>query len=91
MATTFVALAAGFEETQSAIASTNLYLSAKIGSLVGVNLTSNSLHASLKSGLNTRLNSMSLSAQDPRSITILANKLASSVDCAESIVRREFC
>ena len=55
MATTFVALAAGVDETQIVIASIGLLLSANIGSLVGARLTSNILHVTLKSGLNTRL------------------------------------
>ena len=55
MATTFVALAAGVDEAQMAIASTGLYLSANIGGLVGTSLASNVLQATLRTGLDTRL------------------------------------
>lgn len=55
LATTFVALAAGVDEAQMAIASTGLYLSANIGSLVGASLASNVLQASLSTGLDAGL------------------------------------
>ena len=54
-ATTFVALAAGVDEAQMAIASTGLYLSASIGGLVGASLASKVLEASLANGLKVRL------------------------------------
>lgn len=53
--TTFVALAAGVPESQMAIASTGMYLSANIGVLVGASLASKVLQASLRSGLNVGL------------------------------------
>lgn len=55
LATTFVALAAGVEEAQMAIASTGLYLSQNIGGLVGASLASNVLQASLRTGLDSGL------------------------------------
>lgn len=54
-ATTFVALAAGVDDAQMAIASTGWYLSGNIGGLVGASLASNVLQASLKTGLDTGL------------------------------------
>lgn len=54
-ATTFVALAAGVDESQMAISSTGLYLSAYLGGLVGLSLTSNILQASLRNGLDAGL------------------------------------
>ena len=54
-ATTFVALAAGVDETQMAIAGTGLYLSANLGGLVGASLASKILQASLRTGLNAGL------------------------------------
>ena len=53
--TTFVALTAGVDETQMAIAGTGLYLSANIGSLVGASLASKIMQASLRTGLNAGL------------------------------------
>ena len=55
LATTFVALAAGIDEEQMAIASSGLYLFANLGSLVGTSLASNVLQASLRNGLKTGL------------------------------------
>lgn len=55
LATTFVALAAGVDEAQMAIASTGLYLSANIGGLVGTSLASGVLQATLRTGLDTEL------------------------------------
>lgn len=55
MATTFVYLAAGVDESQMAIASTGLYLSANVGGLVGASLASNVLQSSLSSALNRGL------------------------------------
>ena len=55
MTTTFVALHAGVDETQMAIASTGLFLSANIGGLVGTSLASGVLQATLRTGLDTRL------------------------------------
>ncbi len=54
-ATTFVALAAGVDETQMAIAGTGLYLSVNLGGLVGAGLASKVQLAGLKSGLEVGL------------------------------------
>lgn len=55
MSTTFVCLAAGVEESQMAIASTGLYLSVNIGTLMGTSLASSVLQTSLRKGLNQGL------------------------------------
>lgn len=55
MATTFIGLAAGVDETEMAIASTGLYLSANVGSLVGASLASTVLQTSLRNGLDEGL------------------------------------
>ncbi|MCJ1380110.1 hypothetical protein MMC17_003213 [Xylographa soralifera] len=55
LATTFVGLAAGVAESDMAIASTGLYLSANVGSLVGMSLASTVLQTSLRSTLKERL------------------------------------
>ena len=55
LATTFIGLAAGIDESKMAIASTGLYLSANVGSLVGASLASTVLHTSLRNGLNQGL------------------------------------
>ena len=55
MITTFVALAAGVDETQMAIAGTGLFLSMNLGSVVGASLVSKILQASLRTGLNAGL------------------------------------
>lgn len=55
MATTFVSLAAGVDETQMAIASAGFYQSANIGGLVGASLASSVLQTSLKIALNREL------------------------------------
>ena len=53
--TTFVYLAAGVDDSQMAIASTGLYLSANIGMLVGASLMNNILQTTLKAGLERNL------------------------------------
>ncbi|KAL8669469.1 MAG: hypothetical protein Q9168_005942 [Polycauliona sp. 1 TL-2023] len=53
--TTFVALAAGIEESQMAIAGTGWYLCNNIGMLVGASLASNVMLTTLKSELRDRL------------------------------------
>ena len=55
LSTTFVGLAAGIEEPQMAIASTGLYLSANIGTLVGASLASSILQTTLRQGLSDDL------------------------------------
>ena len=55
ISTTFVYLAAGVDDSQMAIASTGLYLSANIGTLVGASLTNNILQTTLKAGLEQKL------------------------------------
>lgn len=55
MSTTFVCLAAGVEETQMAIASTGLYLSANIGALMGASMASSVVQTSLRKGLEQGL------------------------------------
>jgi hypothetical protein len=55
LATTFVALAAGTDDSKMAIASTGLYLSANIGSLVGASLASTVLQTSLRKALKEDL------------------------------------
>lgn len=55
MSTTFVCLAAGVGESQMAIASTGLYLSANIGSLIGMSLASSILQTSLRKSLDQGL------------------------------------
>ena len=55
MATTFIGIAAGVEESKMAIASTGLYLSANVGCLVGASLASTILRTSLRNGLNQGL------------------------------------
>ena len=55
IATTFVALAAGVDDTQMAIAGTGWYLSANLGAVVGASLASKILQASLRTGLNAGL------------------------------------
>ncbi|KAL8820050.1 MAG: hypothetical protein Q9223_001656 [Gallowayella weberi] len=55
LSTTFVYLAAGVGESEMAIASTGLYLSNNIGTLVGASLTSNILQTTLRSGLESGL------------------------------------
>lgn len=55
MATTFVCLSAGVDEPHMAIASTGIYLSANIGSLIGTSLASSVLQTSLRNELKTRL------------------------------------
>ena len=66
LATTFVALAAGVEDAQMAIAGTGLYLSANIGGLVGTSLASNVLQATLRTGLDTGLKDI----QDRQSVCL---------------------
>ncbi len=51
----FVCMAAGIDESQMAIASTGIYLSSNIGSLVGASLASNVLQTVLRTGLETGL------------------------------------
>lgn len=51
MSATFVYLAAGVEDSQMAISSTGLYLSASIGTLMGVSLASSVLQTSLRKAL----------------------------------------
>ena len=55
MNTTFVAIAAGVNETQMAIAGTGLFLWVNLGSAVGTSLASKILQASLRTGLNAGL------------------------------------
>ena len=55
LSTTFVGLAAGIDESQMAIASTGLYLSANIGFLVGASLASNILQTTVRMALETGL------------------------------------
>ena len=55
VSTTFVYLAAGVDDSQMAIASTGLYLSANIGLLVGASLMNNILQTTLKAGLEQKL------------------------------------
>ena len=55
MATTFVCLAAGIDESQMAIASTGFYLSANIGGLVGASLASTVLQIGLRKTLDQGL------------------------------------
>ena len=55
LATTFIGLAAGVDESEMAIASTGLYLSVNIGSLVGASLASTVLQTSLRKGLDKGL------------------------------------
>ncbi|MCJ1470008.1 hypothetical protein MMC07_008653 [Pseudocyphellaria aurata] len=55
MSTTFVYLAAGVEESQMAISSTGLYLSANLGTLMGVSLASSVLQTSLRKVLKHSL------------------------------------
>lgn len=55
MSTTFVCLAAGVKESDMAIASSSLYLSAGIGSVIGASLTSSVLQTSLRKGLEQGL------------------------------------
>ena len=55
LATTFVGLAAGIEKSDMAIASSGIYLSANVGSLVGMSLASTVLQTTLRSGLKERL------------------------------------
>lgn len=52
LSTTFVGLAAGVEESQMAIASTGLYLSANVGTLAGTSLASSILQTTLRQGLS---------------------------------------
>ena len=66
LATTFVALAAGVDEAQMAIASNGLYLSANIGGLIGISLASNVLQATLRTGLETGLKGF----QDPQPVCL---------------------
>ena len=53
--TTFVAIAAGVNESQMAIASTGLYLSGGIGMLIGTSLASNILLSTLRPELERGL------------------------------------
>lgn len=55
MSTTFVLIAAGVEESQMAIASTGLYMSANVGGLIGASLASSVLQGSLRKGLEQGL------------------------------------
>ena len=55
LATTFVGLAAGVDESEIAIASTGLYLSVNVGSLIGASLASTVLQTSLRNGLDEGL------------------------------------
>ncbi|KAL8819712.1 MAG: hypothetical protein Q9191_007671 [Dirinaria sp. TL-2023a] len=55
LATTFVAIAAGVDESQMAIASTGLYLSGNMGMLIGASLASNILLSTLRLGLEAEL------------------------------------
>lgn len=55
LSTMFICLAAGVEESQMAIASTGLYLSANIGALMGASLASSVLQTSLRKGLDQGL------------------------------------
>ena len=55
ISTTFIGLTAGIDQSQMAIASTGLYLSANIGTLVAASLTSNILMTSLRQALMQRL------------------------------------
>ena len=55
LATTFISLTAGVDESEMAIASTGLFLSANVGSLIGTSLASNVLRMSLRKGLDKRL------------------------------------
>ena len=55
LATTFVALAAGVEEQQMAIASSGLYLCMNLGGVVGISLASNVFQATLRHGLGNGL------------------------------------
>ena len=59
MATTFVSIAAGVDESQMAIASTGLYLSVNIGSLIGASLASTVLQTSLRKELGQKLEGFS--------------------------------
>lgn len=53
--TVFIALAAGVEEAQIAIASTGYYLAGNIGALIGASATSNILVLTLRPGLEKAL------------------------------------
>lgn len=53
--TAFIAIAAGVDDSQMAIASNGMYLSANIGSLVGASVASNILLTSLHRGLSQNL------------------------------------
>lgn len=73
LSTTFVAIAAGVDESQMAIASTGIYLSASIGVLVGASLASNILLTSLRQGLSEELADF----MDRGTVCCLGNALAS--------------
>ena len=51
----FIALAAGVDETQMAIASTGFYLAGNIGALIAASAASNVLVGTLRQGLETAL------------------------------------
>lgn len=70
LATTFVALAAGVDDAQMAIAGTGIYLSVNIGGLVGTSLASNVLHTTLETGLYTGLKDI------PNRQTVCLNNLS---------------
>lgn len=53
--TTFVAIAAGVDESQMAIASTGLYLSGAMGGVIGASLASNILLSTLRPELERGL------------------------------------
>ena len=53
--TVFIALAAGVDETQMAIASTGFYLAGNIGALIAASAASNVLIVTLRQGLEKAL------------------------------------
>ena len=78
LATTFISLTAGVDKSEMAIASTGLFLSANVGSLIGTSLANTVLQASLRNRLEKGLRGFA----DRESVRLFSSRCTSVVPLA---------